>query len=176
MLSLELKMLFSNKRLFRLIFIVLGVIAICVIDLSVKSVMAELLAAPTGTIELAPFFNLTLTYNTGVSFGLFSDTIASAPRLFATLQGGIVVGLVVWAIFANSVLEGMAISAMAGGASANVVDRFMHLRVTDYLDFHAYGWSWPAFNIADVFIVCGAIVLVAASVVQTKNKHASTNS
>lgn len=70
----------------------------------------------------------------------------------------------------------MAITAMAGGASGNVVDRLMNLRVTDYLDFHASGWSWPAFNIADVFIVCGAIVFVSASVVQTKNEHASTNS
>ena len=70
---MELKMLFSNKGLFRLILIVLGVVVICGIDLSVKSVMAELLEAPTGTIELTPFFNLTLTYNTGVSFGLFSD-------------------------------------------------------------------------------------------------------
>lgn len=169
-------MLSWNKGLLRLTFIVLGVVAICVIDLSVKSVMAELLAAPTGTIELAPFFSLTLTYNTGVSFGLLSDTIASAPRLFATLQGGIVVGLVIWAVFANRVLEGTAITAMAGGASGNVVDRLMNLRVTDYLDFHASGWSWPAFNIADVFIVCGAIALVAASVVQTKKEHASTNS
>ncbi len=173
---MELKMLFSNKGLFRLILVVLGVVVICGIDLSVKSVMAELLEAPTGTIELTPFFNLTLTYNTGVSFGLFSDTIVSAPRLFATLQGGIVVGLVIWAVFANSVLEGTAITAMAGGASGNVVDRLMNLRVTDYLDFHASGWSWPAFNIADVFIVCGAIALVAASVVQTKKEHASTNS
>ena len=169
-------MLFSNSGLFRLTLIVLGVIAICGIDLSVKSVMAELLAAPTGTIELATFFNLTLTYNTGVSFGLFSDTIASAPRLFATLQGVIVVGFIIWAVFANSVLEGMAITAMAGGASGNVVDRLMNLRVTDYLDFHVSGWSWPAFNIADVFIVCGAIALVAASVVQSKNEHSSTNS
>lgn len=169
-------MLFSKKAMFRLTVIVLGVTAICGIDLSVKFVMAELLAAPTGTIELTSFFNLKLTYNTGVSFGLFSDTIVSAPRLFATLQGGIVVGIVIWAVFANSVLEGMAITAMAGGASGNVVDRLMNLRVTDYLDFHASGWSWPAFNIADVFIVCGAIVFVAASVVQTKNEHASTNS
>lgn len=169
-------MLFSKKAMFRLTVIVLGVTAICGIDLSVKFVMAELLATPTGTIELTSFFNLKLTYNTGVSFGLFSDTIVSAPRLFATLQGGIVVGIVIWVVFANSVLEGMAITAMAGGASGNVVDRLMNLRVTDYLDFHASGWSWPAFNIADVFIVCGAIVLVAASVVQTKNEHASTNS
>jgi signal peptidase II len=149
----------------------MGVIAICGIDLSVKAVMAELLAGPTGTIELTPYFNLTLTYNTGVSFGLFSDTIASAPRMFATVQGGIVVGLVIWAVLANRALEGMAITAMAGGASGNVVDRLMNLRVTDYLDFHAWGWSWPAFNVADVFIVCGAIVLVAASVVQSKNEH-----
>lgn len=164
-------MLSSKKGLFRLTIIVIGVIAICGIDLSVKTVMAELLAGPTGTIELTPYFNLTLTYNTGVSFGLFSDTIASAPRLFATVQGGIVVGLVIWAVFANRALEGMAITAMAGGASGNVVDRLMNLRVTDYLDFHAWGWSWPAFNVADVFIVCGAIVLVAASVVQSKNEH-----
>jgi signal peptidase II len=164
-------MMSSTNGLFRLTLIVMGVIAICGIDLSVKAVMAELLAGPTGTIELTPYFNLTLTYNTGVSFGLFSDTIASAPRMFATVQGGIVVGLVIWAVLANRALEGMAITAMAGGASGNVVDRLMNLRVTDYLDFHAWGWSWPAFNVADVFIVCGAIVLVAASVVQSKNEH-----
>ncbi|MFJ1311852.1 signal peptidase II [Agrobacterium sp. P15N1-A] len=147
----------------RLAIVVIWVVALCVIDLTVKHLVVSELMNPPRIIPVTPFFNLTLAYNSGVSFGLLADTMGSAPRLFALLQGVIVLGLVMWAVMTKKIAERVSITVVAGGASGNVVDRFLNLSVTDYLDFHAFGWSWPAFNLADVFIVCGAFILVAIS-------------
>lgn len=153
----------SNRLLKRLPLVLLWVAAFCILDLAVKFMIVNHLLEPPRSITVTSFFNLTLAYNPGVSFGLFSETMGSAPRLFAALQGVIVVGLVIWATRTTNVLEGLAIVGIAGGASGNVVDRFLNNSVTDYLDFHAFGWSWPTFNLADVMIVCGSILVVATS-------------
>jgi signal peptidase II len=47
-----------------------------------------------------------------------------------------------------------------GGALGNVIDRLVHGRVIDFLDFHVGSWHWPAFNLADSAIVVGAALLV----------------
>ena len=49
---------------------------------------------------------------------------------------------------------------IVGGAIGNVIDRFLHPGVVDFLDFHLAGWHWPAFNIADAAIVCGVGLLL----------------
>ena len=152
-----------NEITARAALVLLWVAALCLIDLTTKYLVVTELMDPPRVIPVTPFFNLVLAYNPGVSFGLFSDTMGSAPRLFALLQGVIVIALVIWAVMAKTVAERVSITAVAGGASGNVIDRFWNLSVTDYLDFHAFGWSWPAFNLADVFIVCGAFLLVAIS-------------
>ncbi|WP_313605295.1 signal peptidase II [Rhizobium sp.] len=157
----------------RLAIIVICVVALCAIDLIVKHLVVSELMNPPRIIRVTPFFNLTLAYNPGVSFGLLADTMGSAPRLFALLQGMIVLGLIVWAVMTKKIAERVSIAVVAGGASGNVVDRFLNLSVTDYLDFHAYGWSWPAFNLADVFIVCGAFALVAISFRQDRQANPS---
>lgn len=161
-----------SKFAARLALVLLWVSALCVIDLTVKHLVVTELMDPPRVLPITPFFNLMLAYNPGVSFGLFSDTIGSAPRLFALLQGIIVLALVVWTVMTRDIAERVSITAVAGGASGNVVDRFWNLSVTDYLEFHAFGWSWPAFNLADVFIVCGAFAIVAISF----RKDSGTNS
>lgn len=157
----------------RLLLVALWVAALCITDLAVKHLVVTKLMDPPRVIPVTSFFNLMLAYNPGVSFGLFADTMGSAPRLFAALQGVIVIGLLAWAVLARATAERISITAVAGGASGNVVDRFWNLSVTDYLDFHAFGWSWPAFNLADVFIVCGAFTLVAISFRQGKHTNPS---
>jgi signal peptidase II len=47
-----------------------------------------------------------------------------------------------------------------GGAIGNVIDRFLYGSVVDFLDFHALGYHWPAFNVADSAISCGAVLLI----------------
>jgi signal peptidase II len=53
-----------------------------------------------------------------------------------------------------------AVSLILGGALGNVIDRLLHGHVVDFLDFHAAGWHWPAFNVADSGITVGAALLV----------------
>jgi signal peptidase II len=52
---------------------------------------------------------------------------------------------------------------MAGGALGNIYDRVQRGKVTDFIDLHAGSWHWPTFNIADVAIVGGAIILILCS-------------
>ena len=75
----------------------------------------------------------------------------------------IVAGLLVWAMRAAKPLETTCLGMIAGGATGNVVDRIRQGAVTDFLDFHIGGWHWPAFNMADVTIVVGAVLLFAGS-------------
>ncbi|CAN7740145.1 signal peptidase II [Neorhizobium sp. LjRoot104] len=155
------------------VLILFWIATLCLLDLAVKYLVVNHLMDPPRVIPITAFFNLTLAYNPGVSFSLFSDAMASAPRLFALLQGGLVLGLVVWAWKAKYALESLAITTIAGGASGNVVDRLLNLSVTDYLDFHLYGWSWPTFNLADIMIVCGALFMIAVSFRQTGNNQST---
>jgi signal peptidase II len=54
----------------------------------------------------------------------------------------------------------LALALILGGALGNVIDRILFGAVVDFLDFHAYGYHWPAFNVADMGISCGAALLV----------------
>jgi signal peptidase II len=60
-------------------------------------------------------------------------------------------------------LEAAGLGLMAGGASGNIFDRMERGKVTDFIDFHLAEWHWPAFNLADVAIVVGALILVSGS-------------
>ncbi|MBX9811401.1 MAG: signal peptidase II, partial [Burkholderiales bacterium] len=54
----------------------------------------------------------------------------------------------------------LALSLVLAGALGNVIDRILFGAVVDFLDFHAYGYHWPAFNVADSAITCGAALLI----------------
>jgi signal peptidase II len=57
-------------------------------------------------------------------------------------------------------LFALALSLVLAGAVGNVIDRILIGAVIDFLDFHAFGKHWPAFNVADSAISCGAVLLV----------------
>ena len=71
-------------------------------------------------------------------------------------------------------LEGLAYSLILGGALGNAFDRAVRGSVIDYLDFHLHGWHWPAFNIADMAIVGGAVGLIASSVLGHREANTSS--
>ena len=91
----------------------------------------------------------------------------AAPRLawpwgVATASLAVVAGLVAWAVRDRRRWTAPSVGLVAGGALGNVADRLRHGAVTDFLDFHAAGHHWPAFNLADAAIVVGVALLVAA--------------
>jgi len=153
----------GRSYLSKLPIVISWVALFCALDLGLKFVVTEHVMDPPRVITVTPFFNIILTYNPGVSFGMFSESIGSSPYFFGALQAIIVLGLVVWSLRARLRIESFAIASIAGGAAGNILDRFWNRAVTDYLDFHAFGWSWPAFNLADVMIVCGAFLVVLVS-------------
>ena len=71
--------------------------------------------------------------------------------------------LIRWLFQSNSLFNVIALGLIIGGAMGNVIDRFLVGAVVDFLDFHAFGHHWPAFNVADAAIFVGAISLVFES-------------
>lgn len=131
-----------------------------VIDQASKWMILEHVMEPSQIIVVAPFFNLTLWFNRGVTFGFLSSDGDLGRWLLIALTLTIVVVLALWARRSTMRLEGAALGAIIGGALGNIIDRLRHGGVVDFLDFHAFGWHWPAFNMADVTVVCGVAALM----------------
>jgi len=113
-------------------------------------------------IEILPVLNFVVVRNDGVSFGLFSGGVAPWWTL-AALGGAIAAVLSVWLWRAQTKLLAAALGLIVGGALGNIIDRVRHGAVTDFLDFHAAGYHWPAFNFADTAIFCGVGFLLLDS-------------
>lgn len=132
-------------------------------DFVTKWLIVDIVMAPPRTIEIAPFFNLTLGFNTGVSFGMFRELFVEQPLLLAAIMAAIAAGLLVWALRTTKRIETFALGLIAGGAVGNVVDRVRHGAVIDFLDLHLGDWHWPTFNMADTMIAIGVALLIAGS-------------
>ena len=140
----------------------LGLAAIILaLDQASKWVILSQVMAPPRVVEITGFFNLVLTYNTGVSFGLFGGAEATwKPWVLGGLAVVVSAGLLYWLARQPERLLGLAVGFVVGGALGNAVDRAHQPGVVDFLDFHLAGWHWPAFNLADSSIFLGVVILV----------------
>ena len=112
-------------------------------------------------MEITSFLNLVLVQNKGISFGLFSRY--EVGWLISILTIGIVVVLFIWMRKLERAILALPFSLIIGGAIGNLIDRLNYGFVVDFIDFHFFGWHWPAFNIADSAITVGVIFLLIAS-------------
>jgi len=125
---------------------------------------------PPKPIALAPFFNIVLVMNRGVSFGVFGGApgwVSWALLAFALLIAG---ALLIWMRYARGRLLTAGLGLVAGGALGNVIDRLRFGAVVDFLDFHVGAWHWPAFNIADAAITVGVGLLILDSLKSDREK------
>ena len=106
------------------------------------------------------FFDLVLTCNRGMSFGLFNAGPGLSVPLFSVAAVVIVAVLLFWLSRVRSDLLSSAIGLIIGGAIGNVIDRLRFGGVIDFLYFHLGSWYWPAFNIADSAICVGVFVML----------------
>jgi signal peptidase II len=120
-----------------------------------------------------PFFNLTLVHNTGAAFSFLSHQPVLAFWLFSGIALVMSVILVVWLsrLPASSRWLSCALSLVLGGALGNVIDRFVHGHVIDFLDFYYEASHYPAFNIADSAIFIGAVILLLDAIFKKKYKN-----
>jgi signal peptidase II len=107
------------------------------------------------------FFNVVLTYNKGAAFSFLAGASGWQGNFFTVI--GIAASLFIVFLLArhgSQKLFSAALALILGGALGNVIDRLAYGHVIDFLDFHWRGWHWPAFNVADSAIVCGAGLLI----------------
>lgn len=112
-----------------------------------------------GHIEVFSFFNLVEVWNHGVSFGMFNQ-LANGQWLLSGIASIITIILLRWFSRTDDRLTAIALSLIIGGAAGNIIDRVRFGAVADYLDFHAFGYHWPAFNLTDSAVFIGALLLV----------------
>ena len=142
---------------------VLGLLVL-VCDQASKYWVLEVLGLPLiGSVEVLPFLNLTMVWNQGVTFGMFSSHREEAALALGAVALAVVAGLAVWLWRADKRAVALALGAICGGAVGNVIDRVRFGAVADFLHAHAFGFSWYVFNVADAAIVCGVAVLVLDS-------------
>lgn len=108
-----------------------------------------------------PFFNLTLIHNTGAAFSFLSQQPTVAFWLFSVIALTISVVILIWLyrLPLSRRWSSCALSLILGGAIGNVIDRFTHGYVIDFLDFYYQHWHFAAFNLADAAISVGAAML-----------------
>jgi len=117
-----------------------------------------------------PFFNLVLTWNRGMSFGLFNRDAAWNAALFSALAVVIVTALLIWLWRTDGTLVAAGIGLVAGGAVGNVIDRLRLGAVTDFLDFHWSDWHFATFNLADSAITVGVVLLLLDALLNRREK------
>jgi signal peptidase II len=117
--------------------------------------------SPGESITVTSFFNLVYVFNPGAAFSFLSDA-SGWQRFFFT---AVAIAVSIWITYflwkgSERVRFNVALSLILGGAIGNVIDRITLGAVIDFLDVHALGYHWPAFNVADSAITCGAVLLI----------------
>jgi len=126
-------------------------------------------------VVLAPFLELIVVWNRGISYGLFQqDSELGRWALFAVMIAA-VVGLSVWMARATSRLLATSLGLIVGGAIGNAIDRVAYGAVFDFVHFHVGSFSWYVFNVADAAIVAGVVGLVYNSLVLDKRRERQAN-
>jgi signal peptidase II len=113
-------------------------------------------------VNLLPFLNLTLTYNTGAAFG-FLSTASGWQNIFfiaIALIAGAVIFFMLRGLAAGERWQAVALTLILGGAIGNLLDRLIYGHVIDFMDFYISSWHFWTFNIADAAISVGAAVLI----------------
>ena len=144
----------------RNIFNILIVLTIFIIDRATKLIMIR--AAETNydlNILVTPFLNLNLIWNDGIAFGLFSFNEKVYYNLITFIIFAITL-IIIFFMLRSKGLEKIGFLMIIGGSLGNLFDRLYYSSVPDFIDFHYNNFHWFIFNVADIFISLGVIVLL----------------
>jgi len=133
-----------------------------VIDQAFKIYMVDYMVAYPFGIEVTSFFRLVMVWNSGVSFGMFAG--GETTRWVLITLSTVISGVLLFMMYqATRKFLSVGLGLVLGGAVGNIIDRIHYGRVADFFDFDLFIMRWPAFNIADITIVCGVAILLVDS-------------
>ena len=145
------KNFFITSSFILLIFLLDRVSKIYVIYLNDKFLGSELFSSK--------FLNISLIWNEGIAFGLFSFDSQITYNFLTILILLVILGIFFMIIKSKS-YERYALLMILGGALGNIFDRIIYKRVPDFIDFHVGDFHWFIFNVSDIFITIGVILMI----------------
>jgi len=116
------------------------------------------------------YLNFSLIWNPGIAFGLMSFENSFFYNLFSFFIFCVIIFLIVLTIKAQK-FEKISFSMIIGGALGNFYDRIQYKAVPDFIDFHYNNFHWFTFNVADVFISVGVMLLIFYEFTKKKEKN-----
>ena len=114
--------------------------------------------------EVNQYLNIVIVWNKGFAFGLFQNNIFSVNILYIFLIGSVILVLIIYANKLNQKYYFLIFGLIIGGALGNLIDRILYGAVVDFIDLHYMNLHWYVFNIADICISIGCILLVLAEI------------
>lgn len=124
---------------------------------------------PDKNIYVNPFLNINLIWNDGIAFGLFSFD-EKVYYNYLTVIIIIIITIIFWMITKTKNLEKIGFMMIFGGSLGNIFDRVYYSSVPDFIDIHVNNFHWFIFNVADIFISLGVIMLVCLEIFLKKEK------
>ena len=115
------------------------------------------------------FLNFVLVWNTGMAFGLF-ETETIVYHLLSFLIISIIIFLFFWLFKSDIKFEKMSLSLIIGGALGNLYDRIIFRAVPDFIDLHYLDFHWFVFNVSDIIITLGILLLLINDLTSKKNE------
>jgi signal peptidase II len=146
----------------------IAAVVACAIDQAVKLwLLFAFQLGRRGAVKLMPYVDLVLTWNTGISYGWFPQHGPAGQWALLALKAIAVALLWIWLARAGTRLSALALGLIIGGAAGNAIDRYAYGAVADFVLLHVEtaGWrfQWYVFNLADVAIVAGVLILLYES-------------
>lgn len=156
-----------NKNIFRLLGIYKKEIAIFaglfIIDRLVKVYLLNLLQEnQLNSFRLNNFFEVVLVWNKGVSYGLFPQQSYAGQLIIIFFSLIICVWIAKFITNSDIRYRSITLILILAGASSNIIDRLIYGAVADFFHFEIATYSWYVFNIADMYIVSGLLILIYA--------------
>lgn len=139
--------------------------AVLVLDQAVKYWILYIYDLPSlGSVEILPFFSLTMVWNEGVSLGLLEAGSEVGRWLLVGLTSAISVWIFMWLRRAAPGLTRLGLALVLGGAIGNIIDRIIYGAVADFVHLHAGKYDFYVFNVADSAITLGVVALIADAI------------
>ena len=156
------KSLLINISLTFSIFLLDRISKIYVINLHKKLLGSEIFSSK--------YLNITLIWNEGIAFGLFSLGDKTSYN-FLTIFILIIILIIIFMLIKSEGLKKYSLLMILGGALGNLYDRIFNKAVPDFIDFHVEEFHWFIFNVADIFITIGVIFMIFLEFIDIKKKH-----
>ena len=116
------------------------------------------------------YLNFYVIWNKGFAFGLFQNDINLVNNIYMILILIVIIILCIYAIQINRNAYYFSFSLIIGGAIGNLIDRFSYTAVLDFIDLHYNNFHWYVFNIADINITLGCILIIILELFSNRKK------